>query len=45
MLVQKRAGVPEADLLIAATSADEVNMLALPAGEKARRAAYDCPCT
>ena len=27
MLVQKRAGVPEADLLIAATSADEVNML------------------
>ena len=28
MAVQKRAGVPDSDLLIAATSADEVNMLA-----------------
>ena len=34
MLVQKRAGVPEADLLIAATSADEVNMLACLLGKK-----------
>ena len=32
-LVQKRAGVPEADLLIAATSADEVNMLACLLGK------------
>ena len=32
--VQKRAGVPHADLLIAATSADEVNMLACLVGKK-----------
>lgn len=32
--VQRRAGVPHADLLIAATSADEVNMLACLVGKK-----------
>lgn len=34
MQVQERAGVPHADLLIAATSADEVNMLACLVGKK-----------
>jgi len=34
MAVQKRAGVPEADLLIAATSLDEVNMLSCLVGKK-----------
>lgn len=34
MAVQERAGVPHADLLIAATSADEVNMLACLVGKK-----------
>lgn len=34
MTVQKRAGVPDADLLIAATSLDEVNMLACLVGRK-----------
>ena len=34
MTVQKRAGVPEADLLIAATSLDEVNMLSCLVGKK-----------
>ena len=34
MSVQKRAGVPGADLLIAATSADEVNMLSCLVGKK-----------
>ena len=34
MLFQKSSGVPEADLLIAATSADEVNMLACRLGKK-----------
>ena len=34
MAVQKRAGVPDADLLIAATSLDEVNMLACLVGRK-----------
>lgn len=34
MAVQKRAGVQNADLLIAATSADEVNMLACLVGKK-----------
>ncbi|MBQ8733545.1 MAG: Trk system potassium transporter TrkA, partial [Anaerotignum sp.] len=34
MAVQKRAGVSHADLLIAATSADEVNMLACLVGKK-----------
>lgn len=32
--LQKEAGVPEADLLIAATSADEVNMLCCLIGKK-----------
>ena len=34
MVVQKRAGVPDADLLIAATSLDEVNMLSCLVGKK-----------
>ena len=34
MEVQERAGVPHSDLLIAATSADEVNMLACLVGKK-----------
>ena len=34
MAVQKRAGVPDADLLIAATSLDEVNMLSCLVGKK-----------
>ena len=34
MAVQKRAGVPDADILIAATSLDEVNMLSCLIGKK-----------
>ncbi|MGN0135123.1 Trk system potassium transporter TrkA [Anaerotignum sp.] len=34
MAIQERAGVPHSDLLIAATSADEVNMLACLVGKK-----------
>ena len=34
MEVQRRAGVESADILIAATSADEVNMLACLLGKK-----------
>ena len=34
MAVQRRAGVPDADLLIAATSLDEVNMLSCLVGKK-----------
>lgn len=41
---QLEAGVDSADLLIAVTASDELNLLCWPCGEKARRAAYDRPC-
>lgn len=41
---QLEAGVDSADLLIAVTASDELNLLCCLGCRKARRAAYDRPC-
>lgn len=42
--IQREAGVDECDLLIAATSRDEVNMLCCMIAKKVGGKAYDCSC-